>query len=192
MLSITATIVAAALLSACSSTPKNTSALEPAGPKPTPVAEATQQGFAMQERQRLAAQEQAARKTIADQRVVYFEFDRAVLSPQGQELVRDHARYLLTDPKLRLRLEGHADERGTREYNMALGERRAKAIEQALRLQGVAPAQVATVSYGEEKPAVVGADDRRSYAANRRVEFNFLSGSLADLPAPEPLVTSAR
>lgn len=191
-LNFAATILTATALAACSSNPKNTSVSAEPAPTPSPAAQSSQQGFALQERERLEAQQQEARDAVADQRVVYFEFDRATLSPEARQRVAAHARYLLTDPELRLRLEGHADERGTREYNMALGERRAKVIEQALRLQGVAPAQIAVVSYGEEKPVVVGADDEQSYAVNRRVEFNFLSGELADLPAPDPVLTSVR
>jgi peptidoglycan-associated lipoprotein len=81
-----------------------------------------------------------------------------------------HGRYLASDPNLRIRLEGHADERGSREYNIGLGENRAQAVRQILLLQGVSAAQLSTVSYGEERPAAFGSDEE-SYSLNRRVEL---------------------
>ena len=85
-------------------------------------------------------------------------------------MVAAHAAYLVKFPTARVRLEGHTDERGSREYNIGLGERRAQAVRRALMAQGVADAQIATVSYGEERPG--GRGSRRGrYAKNRRVEF---------------------
>jgi len=81
-----------------------------------------------------------------------------------------HARYLAQHPSASVRLEGHADERGTREYNIALGERRAKAVERLLIVNGASTSQVETISYGEEKPAVLGSGEQ-SWAQNRRVEL---------------------
>ena len=81
-----------------------------------------------------------------------------------------NAAYLVKYPTARLRLEGNTDERGSREYNIGLGERRAQTVRRALMAQGVADGQVTTVSYGEERPAVPG-DDEAAYAQNRRVEF---------------------
>ena len=85
-------------------------------------------------------------------------------------MVAAHAGYLVKYPAARLRLEGHTDERGSREYNIGLGERRAQSVRKALMLQGVAEAQIATVSYGEERPAVEGSEES-AYAQNRRVEL---------------------
>ena len=81
-----------------------------------------------------------------------------------------NAAYLVKYPTARLRLEGNTDERGSREYNIGLGERRAQTVRRALMAQGVADGQVTTVSFGEERPAVAG-DDEAAYAQNRRVEF---------------------
>lgn len=103
-------------------------------------------------------------------RVVYFEFDRSEVSAEYRELLAGHARYLAANPGLRLRLEGHADERGSREYNIGLGERRAQSVRQILLLQGASASQLSTVSYGEERPAVLGSDDE-AYQLNRRVEL---------------------
>jgi peptidoglycan-associated lipoprotein len=85
-------------------------------------------------------------------------------------VVAAHAAYLTKFPTARVRLEGHTDERGSREYNIGLGERRAQTVRKALMLQGVSEAQITTVSYGEERPAVEGSDES-AHAQNRRVEL---------------------
>ncbi|HSN70925.1 MAG TPA: peptidoglycan-associated lipoprotein Pal [Steroidobacteraceae bacterium] len=104
--------------------------------------------------------------------VIYFDFDRAEIKPEYVSVLAAHARYLNDDPGRRVRLEGHTDERGSREYNIGLGERRAQAVRRALLLQGVAEDQIVTVSYGEERPAVLGSDEE-AYARNRRVEISY-------------------
>ncbi len=103
-------------------------------------------------------------------RTVYFDFDRDEIKAEFREIVAAHGRYLAANPGTRVRLEGHADERGSREYNIGLGERRAQAVRQALLLQGAGASQLATVSYGEERPAVTSSDEE-SWALNRRVEI---------------------
>lgn len=103
--------------------------------------------------------------------VFYFEFDSALLLPEGRAALIGHAEYLRNASKS-VRLEGHADERGTREYNMALGERRANAVRDFLVLQGVSSSKIETVSYGEERPAVSGSGDS-SWSKNRRVELSY-------------------
>jgi peptidoglycan-associated lipoprotein len=102
--------------------------------------------------------------------VVYFEFDRSEVRSDFNALLAAHGRYLASDRNLSIRLEGHADERGSREYNIGLGENRAQAVRQILLLQGVSAAQLSTVSYGEERPAAFGSDEE-SYGLNRRVEL---------------------
>ena len=102
--------------------------------------------------------------------VFYFEFDSAILSSQARSALMQHAERLNSNPRS-VRLEGHADERGSREYNMALGERRANAVRDFLVLQGVASNLLETVSYGEERPAVVGSSSS-AWSQNRRVEMN--------------------
>lgn len=101
--------------------------------------------------------------------VFYFDFDQSVIKSEERALLTAHAHALMASPRS-VRLEGHADERGTREYNMALGERRANAIRDFLVLQGVDPSLIETVSYGEEQPAAYGTDDE-TWALNRRVEL---------------------
>lgn len=104
--------------------------------------------------------------------VMYFGFDQSTLSAENQKIVEGHATYLKATPNRLVVLEGHADERGSREYNMALGERRGKAVEELLGLLGVSTQQVSVVSYGEEKPANDGHDEA-AWAENRRVEFKY-------------------
>jgi len=108
--------------------------------------------------------------SLLAKRVVYFEFDRSEVREAFQDIVRAHAEYLAGNPNVSVTLEGHADERGTREYNMALGERRANAVQRLLTLQGAAASQVRTISYGEERPAALGHNEE-AWALNRRVEF---------------------
>ena len=102
--------------------------------------------------------------------IVYFDYDRAEIKPEFVPIVTAHAKYLNANSSNKVRLEGHSDERGSREYNIGLGERRAQAVRRALMLQGVTEAQITTVSYGEERPAVQGSDES-AYAKNRRVEL---------------------
>ena len=107
-------------------------------------------------------------------RIVYFDFDSSDLKGEATDVVAAHAKYLGTHQSARVRLEGHTDERGSPEYNVGLGERRAQAVRHALLLQGATDAQLSTVSYGEERPAVAGHDDA-AWAKNRRVEIIYLT-----------------
>jgi peptidoglycan-associated lipoprotein len=113
-----------------------------------------------------AALEQARRAGT----VIYFDYDRAEIKPEYVAVVAAHAKFLNGGANRSVRLEGHSDERGSREYNIGLGERRAQAVRRALMLQGVSDSQITTVSYGEERPAVVGSDES-AYSQNRRVEL---------------------
>ena len=101
--------------------------------------------------------------------VFYFEFDKAVLNDEARAALMQHAEFLKANPAF-IRLEGHADERGTREYNMALGERRAKTVKEYLVLQGVAASSMEVISYGEERAASFGSNES-SWRMNRRVEL---------------------
>lgn len=104
------------------------------------------------------------------QRVIYFDYDSDDVLPEYRPVVAAHAEYLATHGGQTAVLEGHADERGSSEYNIALGERRGKAVERTMRLQGVGEGQLRVVSFGEEKPAVSGHDET-AWQANRRVEI---------------------
>jgi peptidoglycan-associated lipoprotein len=104
------------------------------------------------------------------QRVVYFEFDSSTLSEADQELLAAHAAFLAGHPDLTVVLEGHTDERGSREYNIGLGESRGQSVRRQLEFQGVRPEQLRVVSYGEERPAMDGQDES-AWRQNRRVEL---------------------
>ncbi|MCB1637190.1 MAG: peptidoglycan-associated lipoprotein Pal, partial [Xanthomonadales bacterium] len=103
-------------------------------------------------------------------RIIYFDYDSANIRADFADTVAAHAAFLAANPTISVTLEGHADERGSREYNLALGERRALAVRRQLVLLGAAAGQVRTVSYGEERPTTDGHDES-SYALNRRVEM---------------------
>ena len=102
--------------------------------------------------------------------IIYFDFDQSELRAEYGDLLARHAQQLANNSRLRVRLEGHADERGSREYNIGLGERRAQAVRRMLLIQGASASQISTVSFGEERPAALGSDEE-SYALNRRVEI---------------------
>lgn len=104
------------------------------------------------------------------QRIIYFDFDRAEIRSEYLEVIAQHGRFLASNSAGRVRLEGHTDERGTREYNIALGERRAQSIARMLQLQGVSSAQTRAVSYGEEVPVDEG-HNNEAWAKNRRVKI---------------------
>ncbi|TBR13754.1 MAG: peptidoglycan-associated lipoprotein Pal [Lysobacter sp.] len=106
------------------------------------------------------------------QRVVYFDLDQDTLKPEFQSIVGCHAKYLRDRPSSRMTLEGHADERGSREYNMALGERRANAVSSALQASGGSPTQLTANSFGEEKPVCTDSDES-CWSRNRRVEISY-------------------
>ena len=106
------------------------------------------------------------------QMIIYFEFDSSEVRPRDQDLVARHASQLSENSRYQVRLEGHADERGSREYNIGLGERRSQSIRQMLMIQGVGVAQISTVSFGEERPASDG-NTENDYAQNRRVEISY-------------------
>lgn len=103
-------------------------------------------------------------------RVVYFEFDSSELSAESQDVISAHAQLLSGHPDVKIVLEGHTDERGTREYNLALGERRAKSVEQLMLLQGVSQDQIQVISFGEERPVALDHDES-AWKLNRRVEI---------------------
>jgi len=105
-------------------------------------------------------------------RVVYFDFDSFVVKPEFQPVVDQNARFLRANPARKVVLEGNTDERGSREYNLALGQKRAEAVRRALVLVGAQDSQIEAVSFGKEKPAVQGSNEE-AWAKNRRVEFRY-------------------
>lgn len=141
--------VVMAFLVGCSSSDKNKKATAPAVAAP------------------VVKEEAAPVKAVPN--VVYFDFDKYDLTPEARAILLAHAEKL-KGSSVAVRLEGHADERGSREYNMALGEKRAKAARDFLVLQGVKAASLEVVSYGEERPVATGHEET-SYSQNRRVEI---------------------
>ncbi|TNF87232.1 MAG: peptidoglycan-associated lipoprotein Pal [Gammaproteobacteria bacterium] len=103
-------------------------------------------------------------------RTIYFEFDSAKLTSESIEILEVHGNFIAGNGEVSVRLEGHADERGSREYNIALGDRRAQSVRRVLLFQGASTDQVDTVSYGEEQPAMQGHNEE-AWAKNRRVEL---------------------
>ncbi|HET6656169.1 MAG TPA: peptidoglycan-associated lipoprotein Pal [Gammaproteobacteria bacterium] len=108
-----------------------------------------------------------------EQNVIYFGFDQSDIQSEYTDLLTQTAAYLIAHPNQNVRLEGYTDERGTKAYNIALGDRRAQSVKRFLMLQGVSPDQIETVSYGEEDPADPGHDES-AWAKNRRVVIAYL------------------
>ena len=108
--------------------------------------------------------------TCLRQRVVYFDFDKDTLKPEFQAIVACHAKYLMDRPTARITLEGNADERGSRDYNLGLGEHRGNAVQSAVQGSGASAGQLNVVSYGEERPVCTESNED-CWAKNRRVEF---------------------
>jgi len=165
-------LLAAAAMAGCSSVkleepapvetrPAAPVVVAPPAAKPAPVAES-----------RVATVDLAAQATaaVSDKRVIYFDFDSYVVKDDFRNVVEAHAKRLNDFKTVRLSLEGHADERGGSEYNLALGQKRAEAVVKSLSLLGVSAGQVEPVSFGKERPAVQGHDEA-AWSKNRRVEL---------------------
>ncbi len=105
-------------------------------------------------------------------KVIYFDYDSFVIKPEFQSVVDGHAKFLNANRVRKIAIEGHTDERGGREYNLALGQKRSEAVRRALGLLGVTEAQMEAVSFGEEKPAGTGATEE-AFAKNRRAELGY-------------------
>ena len=116
------------------------------------------------------ASDKAGPQNVA--KVIYFDFDSYTIKPEFQSAIEAHARYLKQHNATHVVIEGHTDERGGREYNLALGQKRSEAVRRALELLGVRDAQVEAVSFGKEKPAVQG-NDETAFAQNRRAEIAY-------------------
>ena len=164
--------IAAAALAACSSTPDAT-------PTPAPVVVATP---AKPQPAQPPAQSQVTRVVVPDyldpnsaiskDRVVYFDFDDYAVKPTYTAMLERHSKYLVANPNLAIRVAGNADERGSAEYNLALGQKRAEAVLRAMRLYGIKDKQVEAVSWGKEKPVAMGHDEA-AWAKNRRAELDY-------------------
>lgn len=109
-------------------------------------------------------------RSLLSQRSIYFDYDAFVVAPDYRAMIEAHAKYLVANRNARMRIEGHTDERGSREYNLALGQRRADAVRRALVIMGANESQIETVSFGEEKPRAIGSSEE-SWRENRRADI---------------------
>jgi peptidoglycan-associated lipoprotein len=168
-------VSAAAVLAGCPKPRADTEA------PPTPVGSSNNGvstgGVATVDADRLSGSSQGAvgpESALASQRVIHFDFDSSDIRTEYVDVIAAHGRFLAGNATVRVRLEGHTDERGSREYNIGLAERRAQTVRRALALQGVQETQIATVSYGEERPAAAGSDEN-AWSKNRRVEIVYIN-----------------
>ncbi len=169
--SLALALVAAAALAACSSTPLDTpkapvaTAAPPAGTGGPSTAQSTVATVTLDPlddpKSQLAA------------RSVFFAYDDFTVDSKYQPLVQAHGRFLQTHPQVQIRVEGNTDERGSREYNLALGDKRAQVVAKQLELMGATPSQIEAVSYGEERPKAEGHDEA-AYAENRRADIRYV------------------
>lgn len=120
----------------------------------------------------LSDRERQRRAELLGQRRVYFAFDSSSIDEEGRAIVEAHAAHLAANPQLQVTLEGNCDERGTREYNLALGERRAQAVERMMKVLGVAGNRIKTVSFGEEK-SLCSEHNESCWRQNRRAEISY-------------------
>lgn len=165
-------LIFTAFLFACESTPEKADdavvAIEDQG---TDLDDATNaQAYGTDEDDRSSISSLDDPQSLLAVRIIYFEYDSSEIKPDDRATIEAHAAYLVANPNTNMTLEGHADERGSREYNLALGERRAQVIKRQLTLLGASPSQLRTISYGEERPAIDEHDDY-SWSQNRRVEI---------------------
>jgi peptidoglycan-associated lipoprotein len=159
------------VLAACKTAPKTEPVTETAAP-PTKAPVATQ--AAPDPHDYADARNFDNPESLLSKRVVYFDFDKSTVRPEFRAIVAAHASYAKAHASARVTLEGHADERGTREYNLGLGERRGNAVEALMAAQGARSDQLTVVSYGEERPVCRVSDDE-CWSLNRRVEIVYTS-----------------
>jgi len=164
-------LIFTAFLFACESTPEKADdavAVEDQGTSLDDAAEAQTYGTEEDDRSGMSSLDDP--QSLLAVRIIYFEYDSSDIKSEDRATVEAHASYLVANPNTNMTLEGHADERGSREYNLALGERRAQTVKRQMTLLGASPNQIRTVSYGEERPAIDDHDDY-SWSQNRRVEI---------------------
>jgi peptidoglycan-associated lipoprotein len=162
-------LVCLLMLNACAKKPAAPLA-EVAPAAPVVQTDAAGSGSAPAGLQSEAVRETAAPATLLKLEKVFFDFDAYTLTSQAREVLASNAEWLRRNPAARLTVEGHCDERGADEYNLALGQRRADAAKAYLVSLGIAAERLTSISYGEERPAVVGSDES-AWSQNRRAEF---------------------
>jgi len=161
------------ILGGCGGSAKENVQFEPDPfPEPEPMA-VVEPEKKVEEKMEVAPEEQPVDKPVR-LFTVYFDFDQSTLTAEARAILAENARTLLDHPDINVRIEGHCDERGTVEYNLALGERRALAVRNYLINYGIEPSRITVISYGKERPAVFGSGPE-AWAKNRRAEFVNLS-----------------
>jgi peptidoglycan-associated lipoprotein len=164
-------IFAVLWMAGCASTDTTTTTDTDAEAERIAAEEARRQAEMQAEKDREMAQMKALEDAVAAAgNVVYFDFDKSTLTPATRRVLDAHIALSKAKSSGNMRLEGHTDERGTREYNMALGERRAKAVSDYMSVNGVSGRRMETISYGEERPAMSGSGEA-AWSKNRRVEI---------------------
>ncbi len=171
-------LLLSAVFAGCSSTPVSQAPAAPAAvttavpkPAPAPANAGALQPMASSTTTAVALPLYLDPKSrISTERSVYFDYDVFSIGPDDRQLVERHARYLAAMPSLSIKIEGNADERGSSEYNLALGQKRAQAVLQALKIYGVKDSQLEAVSWGKERPRATGHDEA-AWAANRRADL---------------------
>ncbi|MCW3846230.1 peptidoglycan-associated lipoprotein Pal [Sphingomonas sp. LB-2] len=158
---LTSVVLGVALIATAGCTKKRPETVLPPGDGPTSTTGDTGSGDA----DTSPLNEQFKREVTSD--TIHFAFDQYDIDPEARSILDSQARWLIAHPNTRITIEGHCDERGTREYNLALGDRRANAAKNYLAARGVSPARITTISYGKERPVALGSDER-SWALNRR------------------------
>lgn len=166
-------LIFAAFLFACESTPEKADdavTVEDQGTNLSDADDSEAQAYGTEGDDRSGMSSLDDPTSLLSVRIIYFEYDSSDVKSEDRTTVEAHAAYLVENPDTIITLEGHADERGSREYNLALGERRALTVKRQMTLIGASPDQIRTVSYGEERPAIDDHDDY-SWSQNRRVEI---------------------
>jgi len=168
LLQSSAILLVVALLAGCSSQPAKDDTAA-ATPQPAPTSRAAPAGVD-------GSSTPAARsmdvKTALSKRSIYYDYDQYDIKPEYRPVVEAHAQQLRANPAMKVRIEGNGDERGSREYNLALGQRRAEAVKKMMLLLGVSDKQIEAISYGEEKPVASGHDES-AWSKNRRSDIAY-------------------
>jgi peptidoglycan-associated lipoprotein len=167
-------IVVASLVAACGSqeVKKDVPVADRTTPTTQPSRPATSTTTSPTTQPAIAANPLTDPKNILSKRSVYFDFDSNVVKDEFRPVVQAHARYMVEKKDAKIRVEGNCDERGSREYNLALGQRRAEAVKRVMTVLGVQEGRIETVSFGEEKPAAAGHDEA-AWAQNRRGDIKY-------------------
>ncbi len=171
-LGLVSALAAALLISACSTPMPKESAPVASTPAPAAAPAAPAKPTAAPVAAAPVAPYLDPQNVLSQKRSVYFDYDQFVVKSEFMSVLENHGKFLASNPKVSVRIEGNADERGSAEYNLALGQKRAEAVVKALKIMGVKDTQMEAVSFGKEKPKATGHDEA-SYAQNRRADIAY-------------------